>query len=334
MKRCRTLPLLCGGLATLLALNASPVSGQDTVATSPTTVLVVMVANGTPNGASTVDDPVTVDIYRENELIDTLQGRVGPEGNTVFPKVPVGQHLVAAVVCKHQKVAFEGQAIPLNPSRGHLIARVQVYDVSSDNAELSVSTHHIIIKPAAGSVLVSEYMRLTNSANRAISAGPRDDSGKPAVLTVMLPPGHKNFQTASYFHRDALVFTQDGFYDTMAVAPGKYHVQFSYTLDITDETMEFVKRFSLATNDLILFIAIPDAQAIGVGSPTQFTLSDGMASDYYSLGPQKPGEELRFQLAGLKVPRIDRSWLIMAVVFGCVGMLVIWRMWSRGKTPQ
>ena len=152
----------------------------------------------------------------------------------------------------------------------------------------------------------------------AIRSDERDRNDKPIALKIMLPSGYKNFRSSKYFITDALVFTDEGFYDTMAIAPGEYDIQFSYVLDIDAEAMEISKKFSLPTDDLILFVALPSAEAQGLGPSNEFTLADGKESQYYSLGSQKRGEELKFQLVGFEMPKTDRSWIIIAAVFGFV----------------
>ena len=160
----------------------------------------------------------------------------------------------------------------------------------------------------------------------AIKPDRLDSNNKPVVLRIMLPHGYKNFHSSSYFHAGALVFTENGFYDTMSMAPGEYDIQFSYNMDINSETMDFTKEFSLPTDDPIVFIALPLAEAVGLGPSSDFTMADGMNGKYYPLGLRRQGEQLKFQLTGFKLPKPDRSWIIIAVVFSHIAMLVIWRL--------
>lgn len=219
--------------------------------------------------------------------------------------------------------------VVLGPSSAILAAGVEVYDVSDDASGLSVSNHHIIIKRGEDFIHVSEYMRLKNSSARAKTWDKVDDQNRPVALAIMLPEGYKKFHSLRYFRTDALVFTDDGFYDTAPVAPGEYDVEFSYTLAIDAETMDFVKKLSLPTDKLMLFTVLPVARAVGVGSSRELTMADGAVCQYYSLGPRQVGEELAFQLSGFELPESDSSWIIMAVVFAGVFVIALIRLRSK-----
>lgn len=313
-------------LGILLFLPVPPVWAQDNPHGHVPGTLIVTVTNDTPDGHSTVGDPVTVSIYQNQKLIDTLWGTVNEEAKVVFEGIHFGENLIALASCDHEKVTFQGHSIDLNPAQTNRTTQVRVYDVSPDHSELSIITHHIIIKRGEDFLGVSEYMRLKNSSHMAIRSDKLDSNGKPVVMEVFLPRGHRDFQPTSYFAAEALVFTDNGFYDTMPVAPGEYDIQFSYLLDIDSETMDFAKEFPLPTDDLVFFIALPVAKATGLGPSSEFTMADGKVSEYYPLGPRQPGEQLKFQLTGFKLPKSDRSWIIIAVIFSHIGILIIWRL--------
>ena len=305
---------------------SKPGSAQDDVTGRLTATLMVAVVNGTPGGRSTVGDPVTVEIYKNEKLIDTLKSRVNEESNVIFEGLPLGETLLVVASCNHDKVVFQGHPVAMKASKTSVTTRVSVYDVSPDDSKLSVTTHHIIIKHRENYLFVSEYMRIKNSSHMAIRSDKRDNNNKPIALKIMLPSGYKNFQSLRYFFADALVFTDEGFYDTMAIAPGEYDVQFSYTLDIDAETMDFSKKVSLPTDSLIVLIAMPYVEAKGLGPSSEFTMANGKSSEYYPMGSLKRGEKVRFQLAGFELPKPDRSWIIIAIVFGLIAVLVMRRL--------
>lgn len=325
---------LGAALAAFLLTAVSTVHAQHDLDPKLTGVLVVSVVNGTPDGHSPVGDSVTVKIIRHEELFDTLQGTVGDDGKAVFTAVPLGEHLIATLVCRHEQVVFGGRNIALTPSQTHLTTQVRVYDVSTDNSTLLVTSHHISIKRIEGGIDVFEYMRLKNPTHRAITADTDSAGNKTPVMRIILPRGYRDFTSQSYFITHALTFTEQGFTDSMAVAPGEYDLKISYTLDVTTEQMEFVKQFSFPTDSIVLLAALPDAEVKGLGSATDFVMSDGQAGKYYSLGPYGSGDELKFQLSGFVLPKADRSWIIIAVVFSHIAMLVIWRMRRQNKAKS
>jgi len=226
---------------------------------------------------------------------------------------------------------FSGQRVALKPAGGKLSAYVRVFDVTDDKSRLSIGTHHFIMRAHSESLEITEYMQLNNSSDMAVSSGEKDSEHRTIVLEIMLPKGFKNLRPSGYLEEGALVVTEEGFYDTMAVAPGDYQVAFSYTLDITSNTMDIVKRFSFPTSSFIVFAELGRAKLQGLGQvENQFVRTNGPPMEYYKRSNLAPAEEITFQITGFNVNTSDLSmWLILLVVFSAVVALAILRL--RGE---
>lgn len=265
-------------------------SAQQEVAGQPQRALEVTVVNGTPDGHSVVGDRVTVRIFRGQELVDTLQGEVNSQSKAIIDNVPQGENLIARISCDHDGATFYGNTdIPLIPSHP-LVApqQVRVFDVVTDTSSLSIIAHHIIIRRGENFLRIGEYMRVENDSFWAIKPEIQPGYEKPAVIEIFLPAGFKNFTPESYFVPQDLVWTDEGFYDPIPITPGQADIRFSYTLDIKSTDMEINKKFSLPTDDCAVFLSLPQAKPQGLG-PLVTTMSreDGVAYDYYSLGPRR-----------------------------------------------
>lgn len=320
----------------LLSLPGMAASAEDTAAGGSQAILTVMVTNGTANGAAVTGDPVIVRIYQHRQLTTTLEGKVDTDGRTVFENVPAGEHVVAIAGVKHQDMMFNSRAIALTSISSSYSADVIVYDVSDDNSELSVGVHHFIIKAQSDSLIITEYMQLKNSSDMAVISKRRDADGRPIVLEIMLPEGIKNLRCSSYFEEAALVKTEEGFYDTMAMPPGSDHQAiFSYNLDIDSETMDIVKVISLPTSEFVLFSQLDPGRVEGLGSPdSRMTMADGTSAEYFSLFKLNAGDTINFQVTGFNVIKSQRkSWIIMGVVFGIMAVLVVLRLRRSSKQP-
>lgn len=315
---------------TLIALSslasvASFAAGQAEPASQ--TVLTVEVVNETPNGTAVEGDPVFVQIYDHGKVLSSLEGKVGADGKAVFENVPTGDMIRALARSKHNNMMFYGRAVALKPTDGGHVARIPVYDTSDDKTNLSITTHHLMITVAANKLMFKEYMQLVNSSNMAVTSA--EDDEKSAVIEIKLPKGFKNLETLSYFEEQALVITDEGFYDTMAVPPGEYQVSFAYTLDITSSEMDIVKGITLPTAKLVVFAELGAAELHGLGeAKSHITSDDGAKIKYYTRDNLAAGNNIGFQITGFNVvadsgPRI---WVILAVVFGVVLVLVALRM--------
>jgi hypothetical protein len=298
----------------------------------PDALLTVKVTNGTKNGTAVEGDEATVLIYQHNQLLDTLNAKVDAKGEVVFEKISAGEHMVAVVQVKHKNMMFGGSQIVFSPSEDKYFANVQVFDVSEDQSPLSVQTHHVIIKARSDVLAITEYMQLKNSSDMAIISKQRDSKGRSIVVEIMLPEGYKNFQTSTYFEKKALVFTKEGFYDTMAVPPGEYHITFSYTININSEDMDIVRKMYLPTSSFVVFAELGQAVLQGLGQSEKITGANGTPMDYYKLSNIASGEEVAFKITGFNISKSNlTTWVILAIALGIVMFFVIIRLCSGKK---
>jgi len=296
--------------------------------------LAVQVISGTADGGAVTDDEVVVQIFEHGQLLHTLNGKANAEGKAVFENLPEGEHLTAVARARHQDMMFAGRPVSLRPAEDGHVASVQVFDVSTDKSKLLVETHHLILKARPGALEVTEYMQLKNSCDKAISSSERDDQNRTIVLDVKLPSGFKNLRSLSYFEDNALVITEEGFYDIMAVPPGEQHITFSYTLDVTSEVMDFAKTISLPTSGFVLFAELGQANIQGLDRTTeQATRLSGEAMQYCEFDNLAPGEEITFQLIALDTGSSGLlKWIILGSVLGAVTVLTVLRLRREKET--
>ncbi|MFH1717293.1 MAG: hypothetical protein ABIF19_08090 [Planctomycetota bacterium] len=300
----------------------------DASALTSQTALVVEATNGTQGGTAVAGDPVVVQIYEHGQLLQTLDGKVADDGKAVFDNVFAGEHTVAVAGVKHQDMMFSSPPVALEPAEDAPIACVVVFDVSEDNSKLSVGTHHFIVRTSSKSIEITEYMRLRNSSDMAVSSKERDSSNRTIVLNIMLPKGFKNLRPLSYFEENALTITGEGFYDTMAVPPGEHEIAFSYAVDITSQTMDFIKRVSLPTSEFVVFAESGEAKLQGLGRPEQKLIgTNGIPMEYYKRSDLTQAEEITFQITGLNPGSSNLAvWTILATVFSALVLLLILRL--------
>jgi hypothetical protein len=324
-------------LLTVLAFAGTTLCfAETTVGEERALLLALEVTNGTANGHPVVGDEVTVEIYQHNKLLSTVRGKVGTDGRAIFENVPSGEHMVAVAKVFHDAMSFSSNSIGLKPTQQQVNAQVQVFDVSYDNSRLSVKTHHFMIKRQDSSILITEYIQLVNPSDLAISSDKRDSLGKAIVLTVPLPEGFKDFSSSRYFVLEALRFTEEGFYDTMAVPPGSHELLFTYALDVKSDTVDITKRISLPTSNLILFSELDRGMVQGLGeSDGKMVLPNGTSAEYYKLRELVAGTEIIFKVVGLSTGVGQRgSWIILAVVFGAITIFAASRLWHAKRQSE
>jgi hypothetical protein len=308
--------------------------GAEVNAPALSVSVTVQVVNGTANGTAVEGDKVFLRVYRHEQLVKTLDGMADKDGRAVFHDVPCGDHAVAVASAMHLEMNFGASPVSLSAIAGEVAAEVQVFDISYDSAKLSVHTHHLMIKAQQDSFLITEYFQLENASDTAMSSKEKDGKGRPVILKIMLPKGFKNFKSSGYFDENAIVFTDDGFYDTMAIPPGEQIVTFSYTLDIPSETAAIIKKLSLPTSSVVVFAELNNAKIEGLGTPSTATSPQGTPMEFYTLNNLAANSEIMLRITGLhKGTSGTATWMIMAGVFIAISIVAILKLRS-GKTHQ
>lgn len=296
--------------------------------------LVVQVSNGTANGTTVVGDAVTLQVFQHQELRESSEAEVDESGEAVFEEIPTGAHLVAVARVKHHNMAFRGRPVSLASPDGGFSTVVQVFDVSSDPSPLSVGTHHVTIAVEGETLQFTEYMQLQNRSDMAITGSKRDAQDKPIVIEIVLPAGARDLTPSGYFEQSALVTTDTGFYDTLAVPPGEHQIRFSYGLDIDRRTTDIVKEISLPTSEFIVFWEGGRATLTGLGKPDgRLTNAEGVPVEYYQRGNVQAGDRINFQISGFNVKTSDTdTWIVLAVAFAVVFAMALWRLRTGSTT--
>lgn len=296
--------------------------------------VVVEVSNGTANGTTVVGDSVLLRVFRNEQLVDSLEATVAKNGKATFDSVPIGQHIVAIPSVRHQSMTFQGGRLTLASAKGELSTVVCVFDVSSDTSALSVGTHHMTIAVRGAAIEIMEYMQLRNSSDMAVRGSKRDALNRPIVTEIMLPADAMDLTPSGFFDPNALVRTKTGFYDTLAVPPGEHQVRFSYRIPIDNPTVEIAKGISLPTSELIVFWEKDQGELTGLGEPDELlTNAQGVPVEYYRRQDLRPGEQIAFEISGFNMETSDTTiWFVLAVVFGVIFMIAILRL-LRGSAP-
>ena len=290
--------------------------------------LTVKVVNGTQGGEVAEGSPVTVHFYQNGQLLEQTSAVTDSEGTCTILDIPTGSDVAAVAQAKHANMMFSSSPVKLGDHPHGVTLTVTVFDVVYDNTLIRAGTHHIIIKRHGESIQVTEYLQLINDQDKAILANQKDTQGKPIVVQVDLPEGFRNLRFSSYFDPQAVVMTESGFYDTMAIPPGQYHAVFTYELSARDDVIEFKKDMTLPLHSVMIFVQTNNMTASGLGEPTgQMTLQDGLQTEYYNVDVSQDAV-IQFQLELLKLPQdaADRTWWILTAVFGVVVVLGLFRL--------
>jgi len=322
-------------ITAVLAASCLSLPGRASEPTPPTRIL-VEVRNHTASGTAVAGDEVTLYLYRGSQQIDSRSATVGEDGTAVFAGLPAGPEVSAVARVKHQNMAFRSQPVALDPAATELSASVQVFDVSTDASKLSIGMHHLMVALRGATLEFTEFMQLSNSSDQAVTGRERDGQDRPVVLKIVLPKGFHDLKASSYLEPEALVMTEEGFYDTMAVPPGDHQITFSYKVDLGRGVTPIAKTITLPTAHLMIFWEHGQGALEGLGAPSdRLVNADGIPIEYYRRTDLRPGDELAFQIAGLKGKRSDVStWVVLGAVFAAILIVALLRFRSPPAEPE
>ena len=303
-------------------LCANTIGQEQSVA-----VVSVKVKNATPEGKDVVGDKVTLRVMNPEHEAESFQGEVGANGKAVFENVPAGVGFRARAQVKHSDMSFSSHMFELDPGQTAFDIEVEVYEVSTDNSKLSVGVHQFIVKQAGNSILITEYVQLINPTGMAVTSTEKDQEGRNKVIEVFLPEGFKELHMLDYFAENAIVVTEDGFYDIMASPPGELQTAFSYSIDIAADVMEVTRKMSMPTAEFTVFSQLGAGNLQGLGEPAgEMTLADGSSAEYFNALSFEKGGEVKLQLSGFSGRNsLTKFLVILAVILGIVGLVVVIR---------
>lgn len=313
-------------MVTLAAMAVVGYGQAEPIQTADKPALEVHLTNGSGGGQIAEGTEVMVHFYQGENLIEKRSSAADPNGKCTFSDIPAGENIVAVAQAKHSDMAFSSAPLQLRPDQKQYELTVQVFDITYDNSLIQVGTHHLFLQKSGSNVHIKEYIQLINNTDKAILSETKDAAGRPEVVQIRLPENAKDLSFTSYFHPDAVIQTDSGFYDTMAIPPGTYHAAFAYNVPLQPQASELSKAITLPTESLMVFIQVDSGIRSELGEPAgRMALKDGVETDYYSVDV-KPGSVLKFHVEAIAVPKSQKDvWIILGIVFGFVVLVALFR---------
>ena len=303
------------------------------ITTEPVLIQVV-VTNETAGASPASDAEVALTIYQDSEPIDRRVGRSDTQGLCSFQEVPTGLGLAVVATARNQEMMFSSRPMSLEHAHDKMYQLdISVYDVSTDTSALSIGTHHLVVRADPQGLFIDEYLQIINNSDKAITSSEKTPDDRPTVLKVYLPAGYKDIKFSKYFQEHALITTDEGFIDTMAVPPGRHDAVFTYAVQADASTVEITKKVGLPTKELMVFSQLSGASIEGFDEPLgQMTINNGSPADYFPSVSLEAGDQISFKITGLSIAEDqDDLWVMFGVIFAVIVLIGISRMWTQKK---
>ena len=297
-------------------------------------VLIQVVVTNETAGSPASDAEVALTIYQDSKPLDRRVGRSDAQGVCSFQEVPTGLGMAVVATAMNQDMMFSSRPMSLEHAHDAMYQlEIVVYDVSTDTSALSIGTHHLVVRVAPQGLFIDEYLQVINDSDKAVTSEEKTPDGKPAVLKVYLPAGFKDIIYSKYFQEQALIMTDDGFIDTMAVPPGRHDAVFTYAVKTETPSVQIIKKAALPTQDLMVFSQLSGASIAGLDEPLgQMTINNGSPADYFPSVSLETEEQISFEISGLSIAQDpDDLWMMFGVIFGVMILIGIVRTWTHKK---
>lgn len=246
------------------------------------------VVNGTQGGPA-IDEgiPVTLHVFESGTEIDTQDTTTGSGGAFRFEGIDTDLTLEYWLEATYQDVTYTLQEPYLFAEGETLLqAEVSVFETTTDDAAIRISSVHMIAESFGQALRVTEIHLLSNTGDRAFVSKP-GGNGVPATLSIPLPEGAVGISFDEGMSEGRFVEAEGGLLDTDPVTPGQSTsmVFFSYHLMVAGDRVQLDREFDYPVDTLSVLVVQPgleleseQLEALGLQS------IQGRQYDMYEIG--------------------------------------------------
>jgi mono/diheme cytochrome c family protein len=261
---------------------------------------------------------------QQDLITRTFQSGVG--GRFVITDAQVDSSNLIAVGLDYKDLSFYSEVAPPGPQ---VTLPITIYESTPDAAQVTIDTLHIVVKPDANGLNVTEIYVLSNDSDRFV-----EGFGQP-VLHFGLPAGATNLQIDPAQQR---VMEQAGdgldYYDAIPVGQQVQQIVYQYTLPSSATSLGRAIYQPMEVVNLLLSgqadqLTVTSDQ-LKAGGP-QTIPSSGQTFQQYTALDVQPGQTLN---VAVSTPAQPFDWRIVLgvglVVVGVIGLVI----WQRGQKKQ
>jgi hypothetical protein len=245
-------------LAALILLALLPVA--PVVAAQGTGVLEGKVVNGTQGGpAIDAGIPVTLHVLESGAEIDTQETTTSPGGAFRFEDLDTDPTLEYWLEATYQDVTYtEQEPYSFGEDETTLQVVANVFETTTDDAEVRISSVHMITESFGQALRVTEIHLLSNTGDRAF-VGESGEGDSPFTVFIPLPDAAVGFALGEGMVEGRFVEVEGGLLDTDPVTPGQGTgmVIFSYHLMVAGSSVQLEREFGYPVDRLDVLAVQP-----------------------------------------------------------------------------
>ncbi len=278
------------------------------------------IINGTEGGSSVAGHDIVLTTYLNGAEASTAIATSDDEGRFVFGELSTQSEYVYAILVVFQQAEYYSEWVSFEEEEMNRSIEMTVYDSTTSDEAIKVTTAHTIIYVGSGSLQVQEYFLFTNESDRTyIGSKEIAADGSRETLRFYLPGEVTELQLEFGLMECCIHSMEDGFVETMPLLPGNKEVLYSYNVAYNSGTYTLPIRLPFPTTALDLLI---QGEGIAVTSD-QLTIEDpldmdGTSYSYLSGNDLTADDTLTVRLSGL--PRTNSRTTVLWVSLTLVAL--------------
>jgi 5-hydroxyisourate hydrolase-like protein (transthyretin family) len=216
------------------------------------------VVNKTPGTQNSVEGiTVTLNIYSGNTRTDSRTAETDAEGRFQFAGLSTDPAYSYQLALTYQEAEYNS-TVQFGEGETSKEVEIAVYDATGDDSALTIPVAHMVIDIEQGNLTVWEmysfYINPEESPYTYIGSQ-EVSGGRKETLRFPLPQGYADLQPVSGLMSCCVVFTAEGFSDTMAVIPGQpRNIIFSYNLKYSSSRYLLSRKMEYPVSTLNLLV--------------------------------------------------------------------------------
>ncbi len=297
------------------------------------------VVNGSRDDAPVPGQTVKLHVYLDRqEIEDRLTvTETDAKGRFIFTGLDTSKGYVFSSSTVYLSVEYFEERQPFIGRGPQMMSTITVYDTTSTASDIRVKMHHVIVKPAKGTMEVREILLLRNEGRKTYIGQEEIASDSRTTLKFAIPANAEQLELGGDLMSCCTYYSDGNIYDTMEFSPGDKQVVYSYQLPIRRKERAIEKVFIYDTDLFDIFIpksgvVFKSAGMVRIGD---FFLRNIPYIRYEAQNIPK-GQVVPLEFADLSPETNIYRWLILiggglAIAFT---LLFTFRQRGKGKTPS
>jgi len=294
----------------LLSVPALALAAESDIA-----VIEGKIINGTEGGGSVADQEITLKTYLDDSEVSVNIVNTDAGGKFTFEGLSTGIDYSYEVSLTFQRAEYLGERLAFIEGETIKSIEILVYDSTISDDGIRIEAAHTVIHSNDGILNVEEFSILVNETDRTyIGETELNMQGDRETLRFSLPPEATDLELSFGLMKCCVVSDGEGFYDTMAVLPGKKEILYSYHVYYESGEYIFSRRMDYPTEDYAFLV---EGENIVITSDSlvlnEMLSTEGARYNYLTGEGFFPGEIIQVRLSNLPEAR-GRGLIIWAVL--------------------